>query len=171
MNGPTLTGKRYYIDFVLIPRLVAQAPGAIYTNLMQGKMPEFLTTVFNDVYENLKSFTKDQFNVEIYKDSFSTIFYTTLPTEHEGSMVYCNAYGFAFTQQGDTIATAMFTVETGDAMCAKMSGMHVDHDTYMLCGFSDTLTHLNFGHAFTTNEENAKKMLEIVRPKYNIVEI
>lgn len=154
-----LIGLRYYLDFKLVPSLFMREPGGILGMFENGKMHEFFTKVFNDLYAGHKTFTENDFVITKYEDAFSFVYYVNLPDEHEGSMVWCNAYGFCFVKTDTGLACQFFTVETSES------------ETHMICGIEFPDKRLNFGRAYSTDKENAEKMLEIVKPKPQHVEL
>lgn len=154
-----LIGLRYYLDFKLIPSLFIREPGGILGMFENDKMQEFFTKVFNELYDGHKVFSEEDFVVTKYENEFAFVYYVNLPDEHEGSMVWCNAYGFCFVKTPTGLACQFLTVETSDS------------ETHMLCGIEFPDKRLNFGHAFHTDKENAEKMLDIIKPRPQHVEL
>ena len=154
-----IVGLRYYMDFKLIPSLFMREPGGILGMFENNQMSNFFAKVFNEMYDGYRIFTEDNFKIEKYEDGFSFVYYVKLPNEHEGSMVWCDAYGFCFVKTETGIGCQFLTVETSNA------------GTNMLCGIDFPDRHLNFGNAYETDKENAYKMLELIKPKPQHVEL
>lgn len=146
-----LTGIKYTIDFRLIPKIFFSSPTGILGMLMEDEARDIFCSIYNDAYEGKRSFTKDDFNITRIIDEDDFIYYVTLPDEHDGSMVWCEAYGFVFVRDDDLMNAQFFTLEKSNA------------NTTMLCGISTTLDHMNFGEASDNHEENAKRMLDIAK--------
>lgn len=166
-----LAGLRWLIDFKMIPNLFVQAPDGILAAFEVGEAEKFLQTVFNDLYDGKRVFALDDFKVTKYEDDNAFVYYVNLPSEHEGSIVWCEAYGFAFflDTQNKSITCQFLTVELTEPTI--FIGGTPFGGTRMLCGVAHNLEHLNFGNAFPTDKENAEKMLEIVKPKTQHVQL
>lgn len=146
-----LIGLRYSIDFRVIPKIFIKSPSGVLGALMNDEIGELLSSIFNDVYEGKRRFVADDFKAIRHIDEDDFVYYVDLPDEHDGSIVWCAAYGFAFVRDGDAMAAQFFTVEESD------------RGPKMLCGLDVNLDHLNFGHALASEEENAAKMLQIAK--------
>ena len=151
---------RYALDFRLIPELFYEEPGQFLKALEVGK-EDFFAGLFNDFYayanetvfaDDPKMFAPDQFNVEKYMITASKFLYCVeLPEEHEGSMVYCNAYFFVYDVGFLRPACFKFlTMETSIANTHAIGGMS-----------EDLSTHINYGQPCSTLEETINKVLEI----------
>lgn len=146
-----LIGVRYSIDFRVVPKIFMGAPSGVLGALLNNEIGDLLSAIFNDVYEGKRKFSADNFKAIRHIDEDDFVYYVTLPSEHDGSIVWCDAYGFAFVRDGDAMSAQFFTVED--------SGRGIK----MLCGLDTNLDHINFGNAFDTDIENAQKMLQIAK--------
>lgn len=155
-------GLRYVIDFHIIPKLFINAPDKMLVHLENGTICDFLYTVFEDAYEGMKKFNRNEFECKKYEDGECSLYYITLPREHEGSMVWCNAYGFAFRITGDSIIYQMYTVEETDSgmVFGEKSGFP---KTNMLCGVDPEMNHLNFGPSSEFQMENVERMIQLTK--------
>ena len=148
-----ISGLRYILDFKIIPGLFIQEPGGVLGMCEASKMVEFLAHVFNGMYDGYKTFSESDFQMTKYENNSAFVYYVNMPDEHEGSMVWCNAYGFCFTQTEKGISCQFLTVETSDV------------GTHALCGIEYDGGHSNYGMAFSNDKKNAEKMLELISPK------
>ena len=146
-----LIGLRYSIDFRFIPKIFMGSPSGVLGALISDEIGALLSSIYNDVYAGKRRFTANDFKATRYMDEDDFVYYVDLPNEHDGSIVWCNAYGFAFIRDGDAMAAQFFTVEE--------SG----NGPKMLCGLDVNLDHLNFGHAVVSESDNAAKMLQIAK--------
>lgn len=144
-------GVRYAIDFRTVPHIMQDKPSAMLGALLYGDAPQVFASLYNDAYNGTKTFVPADFAVTRYMDEDDMLFFVDLPDEHEGSMVWCHAYGFAFVREGDAMSAQFFTVESSA------------DGPKMLCGVDNYLDHRNFGLAADTDKENALKMLAIAK--------
>lgn len=121
---------RYYIDFKYIPDWLYNKPKSFLNFLFAGR--QGFADLFNAMYqqwnesaaeEDRKTFNASQFAISLHKVADGKmIFRVVPPDEHEGSLVWCKEYIFAYDIdfKSDTSKVAYFTVEesaTGIYLC------------------------------------------------------
>ncbi len=159
-NKFDLNNVRYSLDFDFIPEMFYETPAEFFNALERGK-EEFLCNIFNEFYRGVNErFCKDSpivfkpsdFKITKYllaKSKF--LYYVEVPEKHEGAMVWCEAYGFAFDLKiAYESELKFFTIENSDM------------GNRMLCGVTTDKKHLNYGKATDTMDDNADKMLKIM---------
>lgn len=100
-NDGKLNNARYELDFGIIPKIFHKDPTDFITRCLRSK-DGYVCAMFNRYYElvnkvyfldNPKHFETNQFGLIKQRLSGGVqMAYITLPSEHEGSLVYCTAY-------------------------------------------------------------------------------
>lgn len=117
----TPTGKlnnaRYELDFYMIPKIFHRDPADFIVRCQRTK-GGYLSALFNKYYDiansvfffnNPKHFSEADFTmVEAHPAKGQHVLYISLPTEHEGSLVYCTGLAIAYEKKLFTIKNPRF---------------------------------------------------------------
>lgn len=138
-----LNNARYQLDFSIIPKILFKDPTDFITRCQRSK-GEYICALFNRFYEfansvfffdRPKHFDSDQFTLQERKLSDGRrMLHITLPSEHEGSLVYCTDYVILYEKKLFGVKNAAsFTIERhlgGTVIIGSVDDQmnHVHHD-------------------------------------------
>lgn len=159
-NDGKQNNARYELDFGIIPKIFYKDPGDFVTRCLRWK-DGYVCAMFNRYYELVnkvffpnhpKRFDPSQFALTESKIEGGRVIYITLPTEHEGSLVYCSAYAAAYRK-------GFFGIKDAKLFLIERSVLGTD-----CIGTMDPEgKHVNFGPVTGSIQGDIARIAEIVR--------